>query len=391
MKHNQETSFYGLQFWLLCASSFLFFASFNMLIPELPNYITSLGGEKYKGFIIAIFTLSAGLSRPFSGKLADTIGRMPVMIVGVVVCFLIGFLYPVLTSVSGFLLLRFFHGFSTGFKPTGTVAYLADIVPINRRGEAMGIIGMMGSFGMAAGPAVGSWIAESYGINMMFYTSSGVALLSILVLIGMKETLPNKQTMKFGLLKISMDDVYEPRVIKPSVVFLLTAISFGTILIIIPDYSEYLGVKNKGLFFAVFTISSIVIRVLGGRASDKYGREIVIKIAAIGLTLALLLLALSPTKTYFIVSAIIFGLSVGLNAPNIFAWAVDLSDEKHRGRAMSTVYIALEIGIGGGALLSSWLYANNSENFQQMFLVCSAFSFAAFLFLMFSNSKKQNV
>ena len=57
-----------------------------MIIPELPSYLSSLGGEDYKGFIIALFTLTAGISRPFSGKLADTIGRIPVIIVGAVVC-----------------------------------------------------------------------------------------------------------------------------------------------------------------------------------------------------------------------------------------------------------------------------------------------------------------
>ena len=73
---------YGLQFWLLCLSTFLFFTSFNMIIPELPAYLTSIGGEDYKGLIISLFTLTAGISRPFSGKLADTIGRIPVMVFG---------------------------------------------------------------------------------------------------------------------------------------------------------------------------------------------------------------------------------------------------------------------------------------------------------------------
>lgn len=66
---------YNLQFILLCMSSLLFSASFNMLIPELPAYISSLGGAEYKGLIIALFTLTAGISRPFSGKLTDKIGR----------------------------------------------------------------------------------------------------------------------------------------------------------------------------------------------------------------------------------------------------------------------------------------------------------------------------
>lgn len=360
-----------------------------MIIPELPNYITSLGGEDYKGLIIALFTLTAGISRPFSGKLADTIGRMPIMIFGALICFLIGFLYPVLTTVAGFLTLRFFHGFSTGFKPTGTVAYLADIVPQNRRGEAMGIMGMMGSLGMAAGPAVGSVIASNYGINLLFYSSSVVALMSVLILIGMKETLPNKQPMRLALLKISMSDVYEPKVIKPSVVFMLTVISFGTILTIIPDYSEFLGINNKGLFFSIFTISSLLIRVVGGKVSDIYGREIVLKVAAVGIAVSLFVLAIAPTVTYFIVGAVLFGLSVGLNAPNIFAWAIDLSDDKSRGKAMATVYIALELGIGGGALLSAWLYDNNSDNFKFTFLVCSGFALLAFVYLMITGKKKK--
>ena len=77
-----------------------------MIIPELPAYLTSLGGEDYKGLIISLFTITAGLSRPFSGKLADTIGRMPVMVIGTLVCVVCSLFYPILSSVGGFLLLR---------------------------------------------------------------------------------------------------------------------------------------------------------------------------------------------------------------------------------------------------------------------------------------------
>ena len=73
-----------------------------MMIPELPAYLTNLGGAEHKGWIIALFTLTAGLSRPFSGKLTDTIGRMPVMYIGVWACVVCGVLYPALAFVSGF-------------------------------------------------------------------------------------------------------------------------------------------------------------------------------------------------------------------------------------------------------------------------------------------------
>ena len=140
-----QTNIFTPQFLLLCLSSLFFFSSFNMIIMELPEYLSLMGGEDYKGLIIALFTLTAGLSRPFSGKLTDSIGRMPVMIFGAVICFVCGMIYPLTTTISGFLLLRFFHGLSTGFKPTATSAFVADVVPANRRGEAMGILGLFGS------------------------------------------------------------------------------------------------------------------------------------------------------------------------------------------------------------------------------------------------------
>src|SRR5687768_18566604 len=104
-------SIYNTKFWLLCASSFLFSSSFNMLIPELPAYLSSLGGSGYKGYIIGLFTLTAGLSRPFSGRLTDTIGRVPVMAIGSFVCVVCILLYQLLSTVAWFLLLRLFHGF----------------------------------------------------------------------------------------------------------------------------------------------------------------------------------------------------------------------------------------------------------------------------------------
>ena len=90
------------------------------------------------------------------------------MVFGSLVCFLCGFFYPWVATVSGFLLLRLLHGFSTGFKPTGTAAFVADIVPLARRGEAMGLLGVAGSLGMAAGPAIGGVLANQFSLSTMF-------------------------------------------------------------------------------------------------------------------------------------------------------------------------------------------------------------------------------
>jgi MFS family permease len=217
-------SLYTLSFWLLSTSNFLFSASFSMMIPELPDYLTALGGREYIGLIIAFFTLTAGLSRPFSGKVTDTVGRVPVMAFGSIVCFVCGFLYPYLLTVWGFLILRLIHGFSTGTKPTATAAYVADVVPANRRGEAMGTLGLFTAMGMSLGPAIGSWLAHDFSMNIMFWTSSAFALLSIGILLRMPETLVNTQPFRFSLLKLGKDEIFDKQALPPFIVLLLQSV-----------------------------------------------------------------------------------------------------------------------------------------------------------------------
>lgn len=374
-------SFYTLQFGLLCLSTFLFFSSFNMIIPELPAYLESLGGGEYKGFIIGLFTVTAGLSRPFSGRLTDTIGRIPVMVFGVVVCVLCGFIYPLVATVAGFLSLRLLHGFSTGFTPTGSSAYIADVVPLNKRGEAMGIVGLCSSLGMASGPFLGSSLAQVVSLKWVFWASSAAALLSILILTGMKETLHPKQPFRLSLLKLNFKEILEPRVLAPCIVLLLTTYSFGTVLTLAPDLSDSLGIKNRGLYFLFFTLASVTVRFFAGRVSDLKGRAPVLKAGALLYVVGMCLTGFAWLPEVFLAGGIFFGFAAGICSPTAFAWTVDLSREGQRGKGLATMYIALEAGIGLGALISGWIYSNKTENLSTAFGVGAVLAAGAWLYL----------
>ncbi|WP_349527717.1 MFS transporter [Reichenbachiella sp. MALMAid0571] len=385
---DKKESIFTLQFILLCFSGFLFFGSFNMIIPELPSYLTAMGGGEYKGLIIALFTVTAGLSRPFSGKLADKVGRVPVMVVGALVSSIAALLYPVVSGVIGFFALRFFHGFSTGFKPTGTSAYVADIVPFNRRGEAMGFVGFFSSLGMAAGPAIGAYLASHFSLNTMFYFSSGFALSSVLVLAGMKETLKSPEKLRLSHFFINKSELFEPKVITPSLVMMLSVFSFGTILTVIPDLSDHLQISNRGLFFTYFTIASLLVRIIAGKASDKFGRIPVLKVGGLILALSMILLANTEGNLLFVLSAVFFGFGMGICSPTIFAWTIDMSDEKHRGRGIATMYIALEVGIGLGAFISGWVFSNDINNIAMVFYIPAVLVLIGFFYLFTPGVKK---
>ena len=386
---NEEQPLYTLQFGLLCLSSLLFSASFNMIIPELPNYLSSLGGAAHKGLIIALFTLTAGISRPFSGRLTDKWGRVPVMAIGSTVCVLCGFLYPILSSVSGFFLLRLIHGFSTGFKPTATSAYIADIIPSNRWGEALGMHGLCFSIGGAVGPAIGSYIAQAYDLNTMFYSSSAFAFLSIIIVMNMKETL--KDTTRFSpkMLKISRRDIIEVRVIPAAIVTLLSYTAYGVILTLIPDWSEHLGIANKGLFFTAYTLASIGIRFVSGKVADRYGRISVMKVGLVVIAISIMYLGFGDNITQLVIGACLYGIGTGIFSPAVNAWTIDLSLPQYRGKAMATMYIALEAGIGGGALFAGYIYHDEILRIPYIFYGNALVIFLAFIYVIYWNSKNK--
>lgn len=358
------------------------------MIPELPGYLTRLGGGEYKGLIIALFTLMAGISRPFSGKLTDTVGRVPVMIFGSLVCVVCSLLYPILTSVGGFLLLRFFHGFSTGFKPTATSAYGADVVHESRRGEALGALAIGYTLGSSIGPLGGSYLVMEYSYNIMFYVSAACALGSVAILYNIKETLPNPQKFSPGILRIRKDEIFDASSVRPATVMFLLCFSIGVVLTLSPDLSESVGLHNKGFFYACYTIASLVIRLIAGRSSDKYGRVTVLIFSSLTLAVAMAFLCFAHSVLMVIVSASIMGLSVGMNGPTLMAWAVDLCQPQNRGRAVASVYIALEAGIGSGALVSGWIYQNKPGNLVYAFMVPGLLALLS-LFLLLNWRKKE--
>ena len=355
-----------------------------MLLPELPDYLTSLGGAEYKGLILALFTFTAGFSRPFSGKLTDTIGRVPIMVFGSLVCVVCSALYPFLTTVTGFLLLRLFHGFSTGFKPTATSAYVADVVPLHRRGEAMSVLGMSSSVGMSISPVIGSAITEGLGINTLFVFSSAFALLSVGILVkNMDETLENPKPFSFKLLKINRYEVFEPKAIPTFIVQILTSFASGAVLCLIPDMSKHLGIGNKGLFFAVYTLSSLFIRLIAGKSSDKYGRVFVLKWSSVAMVISMIMVATADSFWSFMAAAIVYGVSWGMNTPTLQAWAVDLSPEESRGRGLATMFIGLEAGIGVGALISQAIYNNDFTKMATPFYLSAFLALISAIYLFF--------
>lgn len=360
---------------------FFFMAGFNLIMPDLNQFITNLGGENQKGLIITLFTISAGLSRPFSGKLSDTIGRKKVIYIGAICSTVVSLLYPLSETVFFFLMLRFFHGFSAGFTPTGATALLTDIVPINQRGKAMGIWGTFISMGIGAGQSLGAWICLKFGFNILFSAAAICSILSIILFFEVQESLKKPVKYRLSILKLKWQDVFEPSVRPAAVVMYLTAISSGIIFVITPDISEFLKIDNKGFFFGIYVISTIIIRLLTSSISDRIGRRQMLLVGCFLLIISMMLIAISDSVSMYITSAIVFGFATGVSSPTLFAWTADLSHESRRGVGAGTMFIALETGIMTGSLSTLITYRSSASGVFISFAIGAFFALLAGAYL----------
>lgn len=370
---------------------FFFMTSFNLILPELNNYISILDGADKKGLIITLFTISAAISRPFSGKLSDTIGRKKVIYLGIICSFIVMLIYPFSYSVLFFLILRFLHGFSAGFAPTGATALLTDLIPEKSRGHAMGIWGTFISLGIGVGQTLGSWIYLSFGFTILFMIGALFSLIAFILVFWIKETLVNQQKFNFKLLRITWKDVFEPNVLPAAFVMLLSAMCSGMIFVLTPDLSTYLGISNKGFFFGIYVIATILIRLLTSSLSDRIGREKTLLIGCFILVISMLLVGTSNSIVSYIFAAIIFGIATGITSPTMFAWTADLSHEDRRGVGAGTMFIALEFGIMFGALLTLVSYDSTKSTIFLTFLIGAIMATIACIYLIVIIAKKKKV
>jgi MFS family permease len=368
-------------FWLLCVSTLLFTLSFNILVPEMNAFVESIGEGANKWAVFVPWAISAMLLRPLSGKMADVVGRKFVIGFGIFMSVAVSFFYPFAQYLAFFFILRFFHGFCVGFQPTGASALAADLIPEKIRGEAMGFFSISMSIGFGIGNYLSSPIKLAFGMNALFYGVAVFGVLAWLLMIPVKETRVRKKNIKLADIIPTPEETVAPEVFVPALCMFLISVCTGVYLLLIPDITTHLGIENKGLFFFTHMASSLVVRYLAGRLSDRIGRRKSTIIGVSVFALASLLMMTVETKSLFLFCGFMYGVGTGIISPTIMAWTTDLSYPEKKGRGLATMWMGLEFGFMIGVFGAMYLYANDPQKFPMIFGIVSCILISIVIYL----------
>lgn len=349
-------------FILITIINFLVFFGFQMLLPTFPVYVKNLGGkDSIIGLITGIFTVSALVARPLSGRVLDKIGRKGVFIAGMGISILAVLSYGWIPTIGLILLFRLIHGFGWGASSTASSTVASDNIPRERFGEGMGYFSLASSFAMAVAPAVGLYVVSKYSFHILFFVSAGLAILGFLLAFTLKYQKVEKQEQP----KVKAA-LYEKSSIRPSIVIFFVCITYGSLTSFLPLYAAQKGIQNIGLFFTVFAVSLLISRPAFGKIIDRFGFDFAVVPGLSCVLIAMVLLSQASVLPVFLVVAFVYGTGFGAVQSSLQTMAVVNTPPHRLGAANATFLTGFDSGIGLGAIILGAVAS--TVGYSQMYL-----------------------
>lgn len=332
--------FTGLFFWSSMASQ----------LPTLPLYVRSLTQSFDQiGIVMGSFAIGLLICRSYLGKLSDRKGRRYTIRIGLLVAAVVPLCYAVLPSIPFLILFRAIHGISIAAFASSYSALIADLAPIEKRGEVIGYMSLVSPLGLAFGPAFGGLVQEAWGYQPLFMMASLLAFIGLYLTTQIEEEgnerdrgVASKAFTKLGFWQTFLN----PRVRIPSTVLLLVGLAFGTLSAFMPILMQQKNIAlNAGLFYMAAALSGFIIRFPVAQLSDKWGRGIFISIGIFFYALSMAIIYFASHDYEFLLSGISEGLGSGIVIPAIVALLADRTVPQERGYVFGMTWIGFDLGI----------------------------------------------
>lgn len=347
-----KNSIWTKGFVFSCISCFLLFANFYMLLAAMPLAVKEMmnGTARDMSLVVSIYLLGIVLLRPFSGVLADKLGKRQVSLITIFIFAICSFLYLGVDAILLLLVIRFIHGVFHAVSTTGHAAMAIDMLPIDKKGEGIGYYGLAMSLSMVLGPALGLFLLNAYGYIPLIIIAGIFAVLSYLfTFLIPKNRVSTKPKVKQQL---TFSSFIEPKAIPVCIAALVFSFSYSSLISFIAVYTKELDLASTGMyFFIVFAISILVTRPYIGKMLDRRGPSFLIFPALLFFSIGVLFLSLSHSIYAILSLAVVLGVTYGAIFPSFQTITVRMSPSNRSGVATATFFLFYDLGFGLGAFI----------------------------------------
>jgi MFS family permease len=345
----------GRSFAGVFAVTFLGLIAVGSVLPVLPRYVRGPldSSNLAVGVVIGCYAVTGLLLRPVAGRLADTRGRKPTVLIGALLVSLSGLLYLPHLGIPGLLVARLVLGAGEGALYTAGSAWIVDMAPIERRGRILGLYGLAVWGGLSVGPLAGELLLGAGGYATVWIFAAVLPLLGAAIASRVPdpfEPLPHAEP----------HPLIAPEAVRPGLAVALASMGYATVAAFIVLHLDARGVGHGATVFGAFAAMIVLTRLVAGNLPDRFGPAPVAAVATLVEAVGLVLIGLAHSLPLALAGGMAMGAGFSLLNPSLMLIAVGRVSQAARGAAMGTYTAFFDAGVGLGAPLAGLAVALTS-------------------------------
>ncbi len=252
----------------LFVSLFATMLGVGIVAPLMAIYAESFGATGFMlGIVFSAFSIARTLFSTPAGKLGDSIGKKPLLVVGLAMYSILSIAYAYAPSLEALIAVRMLHGLSSALVAPVALAYVGDIAPKGEEGRYLGTFLISFFLGFGLGPLIGGVLEDALGIKAAF---TAMGLLSLFALLMTLLFVPNTKGImrKGGGVRKALGS----RVVVGGVVFrVANSIGIGAVMVFLPLYIIHAGLNESqaGILLSANILVSALFQRKFGAVADR--------------------------------------------------------------------------------------------------------------------------
>lgn len=328
----------------------------DMYLPSLPTIAQDFGvpGGKVQ-MTLSIYVFGFAIGQLVYGPMADSLGRKPVILGGVIVFAFASSACALSGSIDMLIGMRFLHGFAAAAASVVINALMRDMFSKDEFSRSMSFVTLVMTVAPLLAPLLGAWVMNWFSWHGIFWSIAIAAIIAaILISLYISETLPKERRQRFSLRVTFGQFISLFRARRVFCYILASGFSFAGMFSFLSAgpfvYIELHGIPYDqfGFYFGFNIIFLIIMTAINGRYVRKFGALNMLRFGlTVQCTMGLLLLLVVAFNLHFYFLVIGVAMYVGgIAMITSNAMAVILDDYPHMAGTVSSLAGTVRFGVG---------------------------------------------
>ncbi|WP_328543305.1 MFS transporter [Streptomyces sp. NBC_00117] len=322
-------------------------ASFFLLLSVVPVYAQSApgGGSDKAGLVTGALMLATVAGELMAPWLAARCGYRVMLGAGLLLLGAPALALTVSRSLACIVTVCLVRGLGFAFTLVAGGALTASLIPPERRGEGLALIGVMAGVPSLVCLPLGAWLALHTGYGPVCWAAALIALVSLAAVPG----LPGREAASGPPLGI-FAGARSGALGRPTAVFAVTAVGAGIVVTFLP---LAVAPGNSGVVAAALFIhpaAATASRWFAGRRADRRGAAGLMVPGLVASAAGILVVALTGVPVAVVVGAAVFGVGFGIAQSATITLMYSRVPASGYGTVSALWNVAYDAGMGIGAV-----------------------------------------